>query len=252
MNTACTGLRAFSRLATDGSGILALSRRAALLCTVLLATLVLQISGGRADTGIVAGAKGQADYPDYERISSMTAPEVSAAGFFVLFSVTRDICLKLEAGDNDLAALAPRGFSIARGDIHSFGFEGKQKRAWWAISVTGDGEQDDAAQHPYWYVTFGEDGQVEECSLTWVVDAAGVEDTVRQHIIHWLYVGAPQLFRAIMVEPRFAGLYSPLQPDLIQLARPCPVGWCQVTINPLLVSDSWHLSATFLLNGAAR
>lgn len=252
MNTARGASRAPSLLSAHGAGFFVPLRRATILCAVFLATLLLQVSGGQADPGIVVGARGQADYPDFKRISSITTPETSAAGVFVLFSVTRDICLNLESGNNDLAALAPKGFSIARGDIHSFGFEGKQKRPWWAISVTGDGEQDDAGQHPYWYVTYGQGGQVAECSLTWSVNAAGVEETVRQHIIHWLYVGAPQLFKAILIEPRFAGLYAPLQPDLMQLVRPCTVGWCQVTINPLMTNDSWHLSATFQLKGAAR
>jgi hypothetical protein len=227
-------------------------RRMAKLCGLLLTVLALQISHSRAEPEIVVGAKGRADYPQLERISSITTPEPIAAGFFVLFSVTRDICLKLESGNNDLAALAPKNFSIARGDFHSFGFEGKQKNAWWAISVTGDGEKDDAGNHPYWYVDYDKTGRPDECTMNWVVNAAGVDESERQQIVNWLYIGAPQLFKSILIEPRFAGLHSPMRPDLIKLLRPCPDDWCQVTINPLMTSDNWHISVTIQLTGAKR
>lgn len=223
---------------------------AGLLCVLSLGTLAFQISESRAASEIKVGSKGQATYTDFKRISSITKPEPGADAFFVLFSVTRDICLGLEAGNNDLASLAPEGFSIARGDMHSLGFEGKQKNDWWAISVTGDGEKDDAGQHPYWYVDYNEDGQVDECSMTWTVNAADVDQVNRQHMVNWLYVGAPQLFKSILIEPRFAGLSSPMKPDLIKLVRPCPGDWCQVTINPFMTKDDWQISVTLQVNAA--
>ncbi|MEP3046181.1 MAG: hypothetical protein ABJL55_08870 [Roseibium sp.] len=245
-------LRALVHPATQGIRAAMVRHRVIKGLAVLLATLGPPISASQAEPEIMVGAKGQAAYPDFERISSITSPEISAAGFLVLFSVTRDICLSVEAGDNDLAALAPKGFSIARGDLHSFGFEGKQKRAWWAISVTGDGEKDDAGLHPYWYVDYGKDGRPTECSMTWAINATGIDEATRQHVVHWLYIGAPQLFKSILVQPRFAGLHSPVKPDLIQLMRPCPGNWCQVTINPSLFKDNWRVSVTFQLKGATQ
>lgn len=222
------------------------------LIVAVLTCACMHVDDAQAQVDNNAGDKGRAEFPQLERITSIANPEVSPAGFLVLFSVTRHICLGVEEGREHLASLAPKGFTLAHGDMHSAGFKGNRTRAWWAVSVTGDGEKDDEAHHPYWYVNYDENGGPRECSLDWVVDASATDPEVRQHILHWLYIGAPQLFRSILMEPRFAGLYAPIRADLIQLLRPCPQDWCRITINPLVSRDRWHISVSLQLSGGAQ
>jgi len=114
MGTSHTCLSAFFSIVTFSTTTFVRFQRGFILRAILLAALLLQVSGSQAELAIMAGAKSQADYPHFiKRVSPITTPELSTAGFFVVVSVTRDICLQLEQSNYDLAALAPKGFTIS-------------------------------------------------------------------------------------------------------------------------------------------
>ncbi len=206
------------------------------------------LTGAPAAAGIEAGAKGRATFPGFDRLTPMTTPEHSTTGFLALFSVTKSICLGLATLDEDLAALAPVGFTIARSDVHGLGFEAPHFDGHrWAISVTGDSEKDEAAHHPYWIVSYGDEGTPAGCAMTWTPDPAAIDDEMRRRIVQWLYIGVPQLFGAVLTEPRFAGLTVPLEPQYMELQRPCPAGRCQITLVPLMRPDEWRINLEFRL-----
>ena len=217
------------------------------------AALVLSGLAAAAEPAIEAGAKGRATFPEFERLTTITTPEVSVTGFYVLFRLTRTICSEVATVEDDLAAIAPVGFAVARGDVHSLGFEAPGlKGSLWAISVTGDSEKDEAGGHPYWVVRYGDDGRAEDCSMTWAPDPGGIDADERHHIVVWLHAGAPQLFGAIMTEPRFAALSWPLEPNYMELTRACPAGWCPMTVIPLMQADDWLIKVDLSLRPVAR
>jgi len=223
------------------------------MCAAFLTALSLAGAANAAESTITGGAKGMAPYPDFARITSLTTPDVSAAGFFVVFSLTRAICGGAGTTGDDLAAVAPEGFAIARGDVHSLGFEAPVWDGdYWAISVTGDSEKDEAGHHPYWLIRYGADGRATRCSMTWAPDPAGVSEDERRHVVHWLFVGVPQLFSAIMIEPRFGGLHWPIEAEAMTLVRACPAGWCPMTVIPLMSTAEWSITVDLPLGEAAR
>lgn len=236
----------------EAPGGLRRSGRRGAFAALVAVSLALSATVGQG-APIEAGDEGTARFPDLERLTTLTTPEIGITGVYAVFKVTHEICMKVATVEDDLAALAPEGFKIARGDVHSLGFEAPVfNDNFWAISVTGDSEKDEAGGHPYWSVKYGEDGKALRCSMKWSFDPATLSEDERRHIGLWLFIGVPQLFKGLLTKPRFAGLYRPIAPDYMEMVASCPAGWCDVTVNPLLFGDEWLIAIDFALQPPPR
>jgi hypothetical protein len=199
------------------------------------------------------GSAGQGDYSMFLGRLSLVKPSEDTGGLWTVFRVTRLLCNSLYQGKNTLLEVAPKGFSVVRADIHSLGFEGK---SWnedrYAISVTGDSEKDAAAGHPSWEVAYDENGYLETCRVTIgpkpdQAEATSDED-YRTQAIQMLYIGVPQLFSAIVTEPRFAGAYPLAPSEVIKMTTPCGSEWCPIEILYDLGPGEWYVMSTLRFN----
>ncbi|WP_269583143.1 hypothetical protein [Roseibium sp. Sym1] len=210
------------------------------------------IAGKRAESDRSApGTEGIGDYAMFLGRLSIVKPEQDTGGLWTVFRMTRLICNSLYQGRNTLLEVTPKGFFIARSDVHALGFAGKnwhQDR--YALSVTGDSETDAAGGHPFWEVNYDESGRLTSCGVT--VELRQDPETApsgtdhRAEAIQLLYIGVPQLFSAILTEPRFAGM-SPLAPsEVIEMAVPCNGAWCRISTVYDLRPGKWFVSSRIL------
>lgn len=206
--------------------------------------------GRRAESDRPApGTQGIGDYSMFLGRLSIIQPEEDTGGLWTVFRITRLLCNSLYQGRNTLAEVTPKGFSLARSDVHLMGFEGKN---WhddrYSITVTGDSEKDAAGGHPFWEIKYDESGALTSCGMTIgqgpePEEVSSGEDH-RTEAIQLLYIGVPQLFSAILNEPRFAGV-SPLAPsEVIEMATPCDGAWCRISTIYDLGPGKWFVTST--------
>lgn len=199
------------------------------------------------------GAAGQGDYSRLLGRFSVVEPTEDVTGLWSVFRVTRILCSALYQGDKSLVEVAPKGFVIARGDIHTLGFGGNHwDEDWYAVTATGDSEMDAAAGHPAWQIEYDDDGSLESCGVTIgprISDEPGTPgDADRANVIRYMYIGVPQQFSAIVTEPRFAGVY-PLGPhEVITMVAPCGSEWCRVQTMYDFSPGKWYVSSTIRFN----
>jgi hypothetical protein len=200
------------------------------------------------------GAAGLGDYsfflgPHF----SIVEPTEDIDGLLSVFRVTQLLCNSLYQGDKSLVEAAPKGFVIARGDIHALGFGGNHWDGdWYAVTVTGDSETDAAGGHPAWEIRYDNDGSLISCGVAIGTETRREQRTIvdadRTNVIQYMYIGMPQLFSAIITEPRFAGLY-PLSPsELITMAVPCGGVWCRIVTVYDFSPGMWYVSSTIRFN----
>jgi len=251
-------------------------------CVLLAATAVFVAPGtGRAQDGFVFGADNQgkpietpgfgvagkraaSDRPapgtagtgDYSRFLgrlSIVQPEENNGGLWTVFRMTRLLCNSLYQGRVSITEAAPEGFVIERSDVHMLGFAGKHwKEDRYAITVTGDSEKDAAGGHPFWEIKYDEAGRLTSCGVTLGPGLDRQEDMSaedqRARAIQLMYIGVPQLFSAILVEPRFAGTYPLAPSEVVELAAPCDGGWCRISTIYDFRPGTWHVMSTIRFN----
>lgn len=208
------------------------------------------IPGRRAQSDRpVPGTAGIGDYSMFLGRLSLVEPEENTGGLWTVFRITRLLCNSLYQGRNTLPEVTPKGFSLARSDVHMIGFEGKH---WhddrYVITVTGDSEKDAAGGHPFWEVNYDESGTLTSCGVTIGQRPEQEEVTSdrdhRAEAIQLLYIGVPQLLSAILKEPRFAGV-SPLAPsEVIEMATPCNGTWCRISTIYDFRPGKWFVTST--------
>lgn len=199
------------------------------------------------------GAEGTADYAPILGVYSIVNPAEDTGGLWAVFGVTRQLCGALHRGEKSLVDAAPKGFKIERADIHALGFEGKGwNKDRFAVTVTGDSELDVAAGHPYWEITYEDNGRLATCSVTLGSfsrregGAAGKEE--RERAIPFMYVFVPQMFGSILVEPHNAGAH-PLSPgDVLSMVSPCGPDWCRITTSFDFREGFWYATARIRFN----
>ncbi|MHA7773718.1 hypothetical protein [Roseibium sp. M-1] len=203
------------------------------------------------------GSAGLGDYSMFLGRLSLVEPSKDTGGLWTVFRVTRVLCNALYQGKNTLLEVAPKGYAIERSDVHALGFPGK---SWnedrYAISVTGDSEKDAAAGHPAWEVAYDDEGNLISCRVTIgpkpdQAEAAS-DDDHRTQAIQMLYIGVPQLFSAILTEPRFAGTHPLAPSEVIKMATPCGGDWCPIEIIYDLRPGEWHIISTIRFNLAPK
>jgi len=198
------------------------------------------------------GTEGIGDYSMFLGRLSLVEPSRDPGGLWTVFQVTRVLCNALYEGRNTLAEVAPKGFVIVRGDIHALGFGGRWKEDHYAISITGDSEKDAAGGHPYWEVKYDDSGNLTSCQVTIGPAPDQTEATLREdnlaQAIQLLYIGVPQLFSAILTEPRFAGAYPLAPSEVIKMATPCGGVWCRIETIYDLRPGNWHIISTIRFN----
>lgn len=207
-----------------------------------------EAAGKPAESGNpLPGTTGTADYSLVAGPVSIVTPPKDVSGLLTLFRVTRVLCASLNQGGHTLAKVAPKGFSIVRGDVHELGFAGEHwKKNWYALSVTGDSLEDAEAGHPAWDIRYDDDGNLSSCAVQFgsATDPdKSVSDEERANAVQYIYIGLPQAFSAFMIEPRFAGL-APVAPSgLILMAVPCGGKWCRISTIYDFGNGKWHLSS---------
>lgn len=195
------------------------------------------------------GTVGRGDYAAFLGRLSIIEPAMDVGGLWTVFRVTQLLCNALHTGEASLAEVAPKGFVLARADIHELGFGGDNwNKDWYAITVTGDAEKDEAAGHPIWRVKYGEDGRLSSCGVSIGSPSANqdsdADEAAREGAIRFMYTGLPQSLFGIITEPRFAGLY-PLSPfEAIEMATPCGGSWCRISTIYNFQPDYWQVSST--------
>lgn len=206
------------------------------------------VSNSRQPGPDILGAEGQGDYSLYLSSFSLVTPEKDLSGLWTVFRVTQVMCRALYRGEKNLVEAAPKGFVIARDDIHSLGFE---RPGWngesFAVTRTGDSERDAAGGHPFWNVSYDDAGRLESCavelvSMTQEADAAG-QDPENDAAVRFLYVGMPQIFFGIITEPVMAGVHPPGPGDAITVMAPCGGAWCQISTLYQFSLERWYVSS---------
>ncbi|MCV0427200.1 MAG: hypothetical protein K5905_17195 [Roseibium sp.] len=203
------------------------------------------------------GADGQGDYAVVLGRLTIAKPTEDVAGLWSVYRVTQMVCNSLYRGNKTLAEVAPKGFVIARGDIHALGFGGKNwGENWYAITKTGDSEADAAEGHPAWEIKYDDDGNLSSCSVTIgpgpARDKSATNDADRAQAIQYMYIGVPQQFSAIITEPHFAGVYPLSANELITMAVPCGDAWCRISTLYDFRPGKWHFSSTIRFNLPAK
>lgn len=194
------------------------------------------------------GSPGKGDYSFWLNRYSIVEPERDAMGLWSIYFVTGTICRSLYQAERSLIDVAPKGFVIQRGDVHSFGVGSKNfDNRWYAITVTGDSETDAAGGHPYWEIKYADDGSLLSCAVTvgssMQREAVMAGDADRADAIQFMYIGVPQQFSAILLEPRFAGLYALAPGQLITMAVPCASKWCRITTMYDFAPGQWYATS---------
>lgn len=244
---------AVKRHGCDGVGAAAGLARALVALAALLCAMTVWTAAARAQHPFEVGAKGRADYTMLRGRLPITPPPIDSVGLYLTFRITQAICAQVEAGNRDLPALAPEGFSVVRGDVHALGFEGRVwTRHFWAMSVTGDSEEDAAAGHPYWEVRYGGDGTPVECGLVFEAKGATVDEATRRDAAVWLFLATPQIFGAIIREPRLFSLRAIGPGDVIHFAWSCRRGWCPGSVLYAFTDEDWRVSVTLRFARATR
>lgn len=203
------------------------------------------------------GTKGVGDYSHFLGRLSLVKPEEDPGGLWTVFRITRLLCNSLYQGRNTLVEVAPKGFAIARGDVHSLGFAGEH---WhedrYAISVTGDSEEDATGGHPFWETQYDEDGILTTCRVT-IGPAPEREEAApdTDHgaaAIQMMYIAVPQLFSAILTEPRFAGALPLAPSEVIEMATPCNGAWCRISTIYDFRPGKWYVTSTIRFDPAPK
>lgn len=210
-------------------------------------------AGKRAGSdGPLPGAAGSADYSLLAGPVSIVSPPKDVSGLLTLFRVTRVLCASLHRGSSSLSEVAPKGFFIARGDVHELGFGSAHwKENWYAISVTGDSLEDAAAGHPAWQIRYDDTGNLTSCAVTFgsaTVPDKSVSDAEKANAARYMYAGLPQAFSAFITAPRFAGLGRAAPSDLILMAVPCGGNWCRISTIYDFRKGRWYLSSRIEFN----
>ncbi|MFC6654106.1 hypothetical protein ACFQEX_00415 [Roseibium salinum] len=163
--------------------------------------------------------------------------------------MTRIMCNSLYQGEYSLAEVAPKGFVIARGDIHYFGFSiDPWKKNWYAVTITGDSEMDAAAGHPAWAFQYDSDGNLVSCAVDIGPKTSEKEDIPSDDLgaeaVQFIHIALPQMFTAIITEPPVSVPLLIGPSGAISLATPCGEKWCRISTLYDFRPGEWHLSLT--------